>query len=208
MNRLPICAATIVGLAAACHALPAAEDILRFERTAVANGEFWRLFTCHGCHISSSHLWWNSALILMAGGILERRSRRQFLEVIALGVIGIGPLLFICLPDLISYAGLSGLGAGLVAAETINGLRQRDHTFGIWVMIAVLLSAKMIYETFDPSLLLVNTSSHRSVPLAHLIGVLGGIASALMATERRSPLPETQPRCSGAPRIRHSNQPA
>ncbi|MBL6766171.1 MAG: rhomboid family intramembrane serine protease [Verrucomicrobiae bacterium] len=71
-------------------------------RTEVVAGEFWRLFTGHWVHVSGAHLIGNLALIVVAGGLLERRSRGIGMTTIGLAVLAIGPVLFVFVPDRVS----------------------------------------------------------------------------------------------------------
>lgn len=183
-QRFPWLTLATVGPAVAVHSLPVANPLLQYERTAISQGEPWRLFTCHWCHISTSHLFWNAALIVVAGVILERQSPREFLRTFALGLLTIGPLLFVALPDMASFVGLSGIVAALITAATVKGIIKRDNTTWVWVSIAALLVTKIAFEIVDPKPILTNVDSHQSVPLAHLAGMMAGLLGARLRSTK------------------------
>ena len=201
-RHVPILTLSLIGPALLIHGLQSMESLLTYERGAIAQGQYWRLLTCHWCHLSFSHLFWNVLLVAIAGTILERQSQSELKRTIAFSLGILGPLLFVWLPGMASYVGLSGLAAALVATTTTKGLLRRDHNTWIWAGIAILLLAKIIHESIDPRLLLSDSDGLRSVPRAHAIGAVSGLVATLptnrqrgnpMATETRSPLRETPP---------------
>ncbi|MGB0581930.1 MAG: rhombosortase [Limisphaerales bacterium] len=193
-RSVPFGTLAIVVVVVVIHALPAAESVLQYDRLHIEQGEYWRLFTCHWCHASAPHLFWNTMLVVIAGGILERQSGPEFRRTLVLSILALGPLLYAFLPEMATYVGLSGLAAGLVAAVTTKGLMQRDRDVWIWVTIAFLMGGKIIYESFDPRLLLANSTSHRSVPLAHLVGIIAGLTATVRISGKQWLRPARPPR--------------
>ena len=52
--------------------VPGTTAPLLYERAALLDGAWWRLWTGHWVHFSMSHLAWNVAVLLGAGAWLER----------------------------------------------------------------------------------------------------------------------------------------
>ena len=65
--RLPIISVGLVVAAVVVHVLPGAAGALQYDRTALARGEVWRLFTAHLAHFSGNHLAWDATVALVLG---------------------------------------------------------------------------------------------------------------------------------------------
>lgn len=178
-RSIPILALVMTALV--LHAVPVTHEWLEYRRAAILNGEVWRLFSGHLIHISGAHLFWNCAMILISGGLIEQQSRRQLRLTIGLSLLSIGPLLLLCEPGLATYAGLSGIAAAGITSIVTTRLIESRANNRLWLMIALLLLAKLVSETFDPTLLLAagSDTGYRSVPLAHIFGAAAGIFAAL-----------------------------
>lgn len=172
----------VVVTAMILHAVPTAPKWLEYHRGAILNGEIWRLFTGQLIHISVAHLFSNCAMILIAGGLIERCSRRQLQLTIVFSLLAVGPLLLLFDSNLATYAGLSGIAAASIASIVTTHLIGPGRCSWLWPMIALLLLGKLVYESIDPTLLLAASPSsiYRSVPLAHLLGTVAGISAALV----------------------------
>lgn len=159
------------------------------EREALRAGEVWRAWTAHGVHFSWSHLAWSGLLWLVAGGLMERESRRAW----AAGVLLIAPLITVAAlwldPQAARYGGLSGLacvplvwlGLGW-AGEAGGGLRR---AVGAGVLLAVI--AKVAWEFCGgsgvPLLAGVDSGAGavRSAPWAHVAGATAGFLLRVVA---------------------------
>ena len=161
--------------------VPASLDLLQFHRRAILDGELWRLFTGHWMHWSFSHLFWNCSLIAIAGALLEQHSRRQLVLSIVGSALLIGPILLWFEPDLSSYVGLSGIAAACVASLVTSRIRNREGPVWVWYAIGLLLIGKITFELFNPTPVFAapGATAFQSVPLAHLVGALVGIGSAV-----------------------------
>ncbi len=71
-----------------------ADGPLVYERPAILHGEIWRLWTGNWVHFGASHLGWNLAVLVAAGGWAERIAPRptRWLLVLAPGLIGVALL--------------------------------------------------------------------------------------------------------------------
>lgn len=117
---------------------------LRYERSAILSGEFWRLFSAHLIHLGWSHLALNvGGLILvwlLCGNSLTAGLWWLVTLVSALGV-SLGMLLFD--PSLQWYVGLSGVLHGLlVTGSSIAWLKGERES----LLLLVAVTAKLLWE--------------------------------------------------------------
>jgi rhomboid family GlyGly-CTERM serine protease len=183
--RLPvILAATLVLVHLAGHGmLPA----LRYERTAVLDGQLWRLVTGHLVHADLRHLSWNALGVLIVWGLFARDyTPRQWL-IILLASTAATSLGFLLLePGLEWYVGFSAVLHGCMAAGLVAWLRSvRDPL--TW-LVAGLFAAKLAWEHSVGALPF--TGGSLSIPVvheAHTYGALGGLLAALVLSGRTRP---------------------
>jgi rhomboid family GlyGly-CTERM serine protease len=160
-------------------------EATRFERAAIGAGELHRLVTGHLAHLGWSHFLLNAAGLglvwLLVGGAF---SLLEWLVVAALCVAAIDAGLWILLPTLDWYVGLSGLLHGLLAAGAAGGLRRRP-TESLIILFVVAL--KLAYETLGgPMPGAEGLSGGPVVTEAHLYGaVAGAVAGALLSVGNR-----------------------
>lgn len=190
--------ATTIGLTIACVAialLPGASERLQFERSAVAAGEYWRLMTGHFTHWSAEHLAWDLLVFVVLGSIGEALDRRRFLTVLGAASLVIAAGLWIALPGVPTYRGLSGLDTALFTALAAGTLRSVSREAGsLWslvvVTLCILLFAKMIFEMLADRAVFVDAAAagFRPLPLAHVLGVAAGALGGCLPPSR-SPTP-------------------
>ena len=72
MRHWPWATALIAALAIVAFAWPAVQSTWLIDRVAVQRGELWRWWTGQLVHFGASHLGWNLAVFIVAGGWLER----------------------------------------------------------------------------------------------------------------------------------------
>jgi rhomboid family GlyGly-CTERM serine protease len=161
--------------------------VLIYDRELLARGQLWRAWTGHVVHYGSSHLLWDLVVLVPAGCWLESRwpkaARRFYLAC----PLVISAVLFVFDPELVRYAGLSGLATGVLVLLAGSHLGSRDDgRRWLWVGVLVLVTAKLAHEFISGAPLVVSDlgGNVRSVPLAHLVGAVCGIAFtiALRAT--------------------------
>jgi rhomboid family GlyGly-CTERM serine protease len=174
-------------------AAPSLGDALIHDRSALLAGQVWRLWTGHLVHITTGHLLWNLALVIAAGGWLERLTptATRWFYVCAPPLIGVTLLLLE--PDLSRYGGLSGLGAGLIV---LLALRQRNaptESRGIWNAVLGLVALKVGLEAWTGAPLLAD--GIRGVPLAHVAGITCAVAAHLLWPHGLAGSP-SRPSCS------------
>ncbi|MFN0058075.1 MAG: rhombosortase [Planctomycetota bacterium] len=163
--------------------IPGATNLLEFDRAALANGQVWRVATGHFTHATIDHLLWDVVVFVVLGLLVERRSRRQLVRVIAVSALAISAAVFALEPQFLQYRGLSGIDSALFVAFVTDALvRTRDRRTK-WSLVALLVAfaAKVIFEYAAGTTLFVDaTAAMTPVPLAHVAGGLvgGGIVVA------------------------------
>lgn len=150
-------------------------EAFRFDRTAISNGEWWRIVTSHFIHFSYGHLFLNLAALGLAGYVASPCSNLapQILAWLWLiGFTGLG--LWFLAPDLHYFVGLSGVlhGAMLVAiaSSPYYSLRVR------WVVGVVIISKVLWEQTglYD-DMANIEIIGGRTEPRSHLYGTLAGL---------------------------------
>ena len=168
----------LTGLAVALHWLPAVSNALRFERPALAAGELTRVLSCHFTHYSFEHLFWSGGAFLVLGLACEARDRGRTARCLLAAAVAIPLAVYLFLPGMESYGGLSGLDSALWMLLGVNLFREGSRRQS---RIAVALIAgflgKTLFELVTGLTLFVDTaaSSFVSVPLAHLVGAATGL---------------------------------
>lgn len=161
---------------------------LRYDRDAIAHGEFWRLVTGHFAHLGTSHLLLNLAgLLLVAVIVGPALSPANWAAALFVSIIGIDAAFWMFEPGLEWYVGLSGVLHGLLAAGIVAGWRSQGAELR-W--LAVLLVAKLGYEQLVGPL--PGSGSAAGGPVvtaAHLYGAVAGAAAGLAAAVRRRRAP-------------------
>jgi rhomboid family GlyGly-CTERM serine protease len=192
MRRLPFITLALAALALLLAALPPAfTAALQFDRDAVARGEIWRLLTAHLAHFGAAHLCWDVFALLLLGTMAERKSRRDWIAALAIAAPVITLLVWTLQPRFTHYRGLSGLdcaACGVIVGHLFrDGLRAR-HPFTLVIAVVAFAAAlaKCAYELATGGGFFVGaTTAFAPDPLAHLAGVLTGVAVVAFPLLRR-----------------------
>lgn len=156
-----------------------AREFLKYDRLAIATGEFWRLATGHFTHLGVLHLGLNLAGLFLIWVLVGKRLSIALwltMIVLALFVMSIG---FWFLDNfLFWYVGLSGLLHGLLVVGALAGLAaQRGES----VIILGLLVGKLSYEQWvGPLPGSEFTAGGPVVVNAHLYGAVAGLIGGLL----------------------------
>jgi rhomboid family GlyGly-CTERM serine protease len=155
---------------------------LRYDRSALVAGQWWRLATAHVVHLDARHAVLNGLGLLLMWALFVRdyRARQWFLILLA-SAAAIDAGLWFRDTGVVWYVGASGVLHGVMAAGILAELRRGELA---GVALAVLLLAKLAYEQWTGALPFAGAA----VPVvvnAHLYGVLGGVAAALWMKPQR-----------------------
>ncbi len=170
------------GLALALYvAFGAAPEAWVYDRTAIVQGEWWRLVSGHWVHGDPAHALWDIAALMVLGAVFESRLQSDLGIVLLLSSLGIAAWLWFAEPSLGYYCGLSGILNGLLALGLLRWWFEERHPL-IWV-VGLGAVAKIVWELAAGGALLTSTL-WPSVPEVHGVGFVCGLALALVT--RRS----------------------
>jgi rhomboid family GlyGly-CTERM serine protease len=161
----------------------AARLALRYERSALAAGEWWRLLSAHFVHLDAEHAILNSlGLVLMWALFARDYSPLRWLLIFFSAGLAIGVGLWFLNPEVEWYVGVSGALHGVMTAGTLAHLRRRDLDS---VILAIFIVAKLAYEQFAGAMPFADGAS--TVIDAHLYGAIGGLVPAFFLRSRPRP---------------------
>ncbi len=176
--------ALCLGLVALTAGGEGTRQLLRYERTGLARGQWWRAVTAHLVHLDLRHALLNCGGLVLVWALFARDySPRRWLLIVLTGAAAIDAGLWFGDSTVQWYVGSSGVLHGVMAAGALAHLR-RGELEG-WVL-AALLAAKVLYEHLVGPLPF--SGSDPVVVDAHLYGVLGGTAAAALLGARRQSL--------------------
>lgn len=160
------------------HALgPRASLALRYERAAIAAGEWWRLLTAHLVHDDLRHLALNLAGLVALWVLYRRDARpRDWLLVVLAAALGVGLGLFAFQPQLAWYVGLSGVLHGAWAAGGVFAWRRWKLES---IVALALLAAKLALELWRGNAVVDAALALPVITAAHRYGALSGLIAAL-----------------------------
>ncbi len=174
----------VLALLVVLQALPTAwRDALAYQRTAVEQGEIWRLLTANVVHLGWGHLLLNAAgLVLILWIFGESRSGRDWLTGFVISGLAASTGVYLSRPDLLTVVGLSGALHGLFVLGAIGWIRDGDRMG--WALLAVL-AAKLAWEHFVGAVpMSAEIVGGAVVTEAHLWGAAGGALAGLWETWR------------------------
>ena len=153
-------------------------EALKYDRLAIADGEWWRLASGHLTHLGLRHLALNLAGLVLVWMLVGRRlSGVGWLLAALLGVIVIDSGFWFLDQQMLWYVGLSGLLHGFLVTGALAGLAEAR---GESVLILLLVLGKIVYEQLAGPLPGSEWSSGGPVVVnAHLYGAAGGVMAGL-----------------------------
>ncbi len=173
--------ALILGL---CASGDAGRASLRYERSALAQGQWWRLLTAHLVHLNLAHALLNSAGLVLLWMLFAREySPRRWALILGASCAAIDAGLWFLHPEVDWYLGASGVLHGALAAGAIVLYRRSD---AMGAVLVLLLVVKLSYEHYSGASVFAG-----DLPLvadAHLFGTLGGLIGAWSPQRGRKPL--------------------
>ena len=154
---------------------PLSSQWLMFDRSAIDEGQLWRLFSAHFVHLSPMHLLGNAMGVILLGYIAGRSLNNALgvtLLIWCLLVVGGG--LYVFADYLERYVGLSGVLHGLIlVAPFVSPFYSRR----IAASFLVLVVAKVLWEqsSFYDDMAMVGMIGGRVEANAHLLGTIAGL---------------------------------
>jgi len=161
-----------------------ARQALSYDRTALADGQWWRLLTAHFVHLDLEHAVLNSLGVVLMWALFARDySPWRWAAIYSGSAIAVSTGLWFGSPEVQWYVGASGALHGVMTAGTIAHLRRRD--LDGWIL-AIFIVAKLAREQFAGPLPFAGSPD--TIVDAHLYGAIGGVVLALFLKSRREPL--------------------
>jgi rhomboid family GlyGly-CTERM serine protease len=211
-RRTPCASLFLAASAALVFSRPGLAAHLQYERTAIAAGETWRLVSGHWTHYSLDHFVWDGLAFAALGIACERKSRSRFLVCLFASALMISLSVWLLLPEMQVYRGLSGIDSALftfLAAVMWNDGRRKDQP-GQQAIARACVIAFLLKVTFE--MVTGNTVFVRGmglvavgVPLAHIVGAGCGLLAGInwQVVLRSSHTTQWSSTTSGSPRGRY-----
>jgi rhomboid family GlyGly-CTERM serine protease len=157
-------------------------DALEYRR-ALAFSEPWRLLTAHFVHLTLLHAMLNGVALLLLGRLFGERLRpAEFFAILLLSPVAISVLVWILLPALHWYRGLSDVLHAIYFAGCVAWIGAAQGR-ARWLPVAALVlgTAKVLVEQpWNASFPVHEVLRIAVVPQAHLVGALVGTAAGLV----------------------------
>jgi rhomboid family GlyGly-CTERM serine protease len=148
----------------------------RYERHAIAEGQWWRFATAHFVHMDAGHALLNCTGLALLWALFARSWRPgEWLFALAFTVLTIDLGFWFISTGLQWYVGASALLHGAFACGCLALVFQRDR---LGQLAAVLLVAKLIWEQLHGPLPL--ETRHPVVTVSHAYGAVGGALAGLL----------------------------
>jgi len=156
-----------------------AADSLRYQRSALAAGEFWRLLTAHLVHFGPAHTAMNALALVAVIAVLGSYLRlTEWCGVALLCGLGVSGGLWLGMPEVAYYVGLSGVLHGLVAAGAVAALASER---GFATLVLILLGVKLIWEAlYGPTPGSGDAAGGPVLIESHRYGALPGVLYSLV----------------------------
>lgn len=150
---------------------------LRYERTAVLAGEYWRLLTAHLVHGDVRHLLLNLSGLGLSMVLFSRAYKvREWGLIILASMVSMDIGFVFLKPQMQWYLGFSGVLHGMLAAGALAWWRLGPRLSALVLTLVVI--AKLSWEQRWGALPL--TGGLPVVVAAHLYGALGGGLAATL----------------------------
>jgi rhomboid family GlyGly-CTERM serine protease len=190
----PWTAWTIALLAVVIQAIPGLRGVLIYDRSGLAGGELWRVWTGHLVHFGWPHLVVDAGLLVILGWAGERRYPAFTRWGLLLMPAFVSASIYWFEPSMQRYGGLSAVNLGLLLYVAAQGWR-RDWTDWFWPAVIAIYIGELVFEyyrggqgggaiRFDDASVSVATG-------AHLASAVYALLALAFARLRRPPPPSS-----------------
>ena len=200
--KFPVWTLLVCAVAAAAFFFDPIADALIFDRVAIADGQWWRLFSGNFVHLSAAHFASDVLGLLAVGSIVEVRGARYLGLVYIVAGLAVGLVLYWQLPQLRYFGGLSGIVSAAAAYLCLAGACEKGPRRMLFALALGLVTLKIALEcVLDRSLLAAALpQSVVSLPQSHLAGAGAALAVFILVT--MNPLRPINPRSASDGRRR------
>ncbi len=184
---LGVAVIAVVATASAFASASIADALIADGR--IAHGQLWRAVTGPFVHATWGHLVRDLALVAIAGVAYEAPLRSRRTALFAGGLV-LPAIAVLATGDAQWYCGLSGLSHALLAAAlSCEVVARRGRARAIVLGLCAVATLKPIYElvTGAPAFAMSLGDGVVQAPLAHVVGVVVGIACGLSTEPARRP---------------------
>ena len=166
-------------------------DFLRFDRSAIANGQLWRLITANLLHTNFNHMLINSAGLWLIWGIFwdigNKKTQWSFL---LFPILLNTSILYFLVPEVNYYVGLSGALHGTIIAFGIADFNSNKLTsIGLIIGVSIKIAYELIMGSSEWTTSFIEADV---VEEAHLWGAVSGLITGLIYLKFFSPAPNSQ----------------
>jgi rhomboid family GlyGly-CTERM serine protease len=162
-------------------------ELARYERSALAGAEIWRLLTAHLVHLGIGHTLLNvGALAILVWLFDEALDNVEWAAVMLVSALAIDVGLYAFASHVVWYVGLSGVLHGVMIA---GGLKLLAARAPLGLLLLTLTLGKLSWEQWGGTAIPYSelTSGGHVVIEAHLYGAIGGaVALAGLVAVRRA----------------------
>jgi rhomboid family GlyGly-CTERM serine protease len=152
----------------------------RYERGAVAAGQWWRLVTCHLVHLDAIHALLNTVGLALLWALFAREYRPgQWLLALGVSMFAIAVGFWFLEPQLRWYVGASAVLHGTFACGCVALIKRGDR---IGLIAGVLFVAKLAWEHWHGPLPFERAD--QVVTISHLYGAVGGALAGVLLRPR------------------------
>ena len=153
-------------------------------KSAVGQGEAWRLFTCATLHVNIMHIWMNGQALVGLGKMIEALTNRAYLTIVFLPSAVCGSIFSLLLMPHATSVGASGGIMGLVGFLAVLGYRRKEH------LPSGFFKSIMMNICFMGVIGLVGFAIIDNA--AHLGGLVGGVICGLILIKKGGGANSTQ----------------
>ncbi|MDO8304228.1 rhombosortase, partial [Herminiimonas sp.] len=166
--------------------LPQSLRVFAYDRQALLDGQFWRLLSAHLVHVNGWHLLFNLAgLLLLCELLWQRLPACHAVGLLLASAVAVSAGLWLSMPELQRYAGLSGVLHGIWAGSALLLLLRPAAIAGearIWWALSLLaLAGKLLSEALGVASPALSMTGVVVITQAHALGAAGGLAYAIAA---------------------------
>jgi rhomboid family GlyGly-CTERM serine protease len=170
--KFPIWTLLICSLSTVIFFVPAIGSVLIYDRQSILAGEWWRLITGNLVHLSMMHFLYDVLALLVVGTITELRGDKYLWLVYLASGTAIGVIVYMTLPELRFFGGLSGIVTAAMVYLCLNGLRDSGYRSWLWLFALIIVVTKIGIESMFGMSLLSASAKQPFVPVpeSHLVG--------------------------------------
>lgn len=192
LRRIPWLFLALGAVALLIQLNPAWRPSLLYDRTALAAGGFWRIWTGHLVHFGWPHFLADTGLWLILGWLLE--ARHPVFSRVALAAMPafISAVIWWFDPEMARYGGLSAVNLGLLLFLALQGW-QRNWAGWFWPAVLVIYAGEVVFEIIQGGrgggLIRFDDPAVRVATNAHLASASYALLAWLVARATKKPEP-------------------